>query len=231
MRYSLLTAAVVAALSLGAASASAQLVYGFETGDPGGGRDGFLPNNGISSTLQSTVGVTQGLNSLQVITPGGFVGSYTTADLPAVLSSPGFSGVTADVTISPNDPAFTGTFSDLTMGYFVSNGGEGQFGDLYASPTSDWPNIDLAPGTYTGVSLPLVGSFTDPVTSVTYNSLGALVAAGTGWSVSGAEILVDGNGVQTFYLDNIQAVVPEPASLSVIGLTGAALLARRRRKI
>jgi len=129
------------------------------------------------------------------------------------------------VTISPNDPAYTGTYSDLGFSIYISNGGEGEYGDQFAPPTSAWQNVDLAPGTYPGITIALSGN--DPDTGLP-STLPALFAKG--WYVSGFQILMDGNAAQNIYVDNIQAVVPEPASLSLIGL-GSGLLLKRRRKI
>ena len=120
MRKSLLAVAIAAAMSLCVASAHAQLLYSFETGDAGGGRDGFLPDNGVTSTTQAIFGTTVGSNSLEVVTPGGYTGTYTTANLPAALSDPGLVGFTADVSISPNAP-YGGNYSDITVTMYAYN--------------------------------------------------------------------------------------------------------------
>jgi hypothetical protein len=211
-------------MSLGAISAQAGvLMYSFETGDSPNGKDGFV-NNGTTSVTQTTTGATVGSDALQIVTPGGYVGTYTQGDLPAPLANPNLSAVTLDLTVSPNDPAFTGTYSDMGISLFVSNPGEGEYGDQYAVPNTDWVNIDLAPGTY-NLSIPITGNDPDSGNPITFGNL-----LGEGWYVSGFQLILDGNGAQTVYVDNVQAVVPEPASLSLIGLTGSLLLSRRRRK-
>ena len=225
MRHSLVLAAVVAAMSVGVGSARAgTLMYSFESGDAPNSKDGFV-NNGIAPT-QTTTGATVGTGALQMVTPGGYQGTYTTSPLPAPLANPGLSAVTLDLTISPNDPAFTGGYSDLGIGLYVSNPGEGEYGMQYVSPTSDWVNIDLAPGTYRGLSIPITGNDPDTFSPISFGGL-----LGEGWYVSGFQLLIDGNGAQTVYVDNILAVVPEPASLGIGAIGGLMMLARRRRKI
>jgi hypothetical protein len=228
MRKSFLFAAVAAAMSLGVASGHAQvLMYSFEAGDSPNQKDGFLPNGPGFTLSSSTIGATNGSSSLKMVSANtGFeIGALTTADVPAVLTNPALAAVTLDLTISPNDPAFTGGFADLGFVLFVSNAGEGEFGDQYGPPTSDYVNINLAPGTYTGLSIPLVGNDPDTGNPISFGGL-----LGEGWAVSGFEITDSENGVQTFYVDNIEGVVPEPASIGIGAVSGLMLLARRRRK-
>jgi hypothetical protein len=224
MRYSMLCGAAFAALTLSAVSAHGQLLYSFETGDSPNSKDGFVPNGLLPS--QTTTGATVGTGALKLTTPsGGYNGSYTQGDLPAALSNPSLAGFTFDLTISANDPAFTGTYSDVGLGLFIANAGEGEGGDQFLAPTSDWVNIDLAPGTYTGLYVPLVGTDPDTGLPISYANLLA-----EGWAPSGFNIVDSNSGAaETFYVDNIQAVVPEPASLAVIGIVGGLALGRRRR--
>ncbi len=230
MRKSLLAVAIAAAMCLGAASAHAQLLYSFETGDAGGGRDGFLPNNGVTSTAQAVYGTTVGSNSLEVVTPGGYTGTYTTANLPAALGDPGLVGFTADVSISPNAP-YGGNYSDITVTMYAYNNSEST-GASFTPVNTEWSNVDFAPGTYLDVSIPFIdyGSYTDPNTSITYPSYGALINSGTGWAVSGLQFTFDSDASATVFLDNVNAVVPEPASIGIGAVSGLLLLARRRRK-
>lgn len=224
MRKSLLAVAGAAAMSLGVASARAQLLYSFEPGDSPNSKDGFGPNGLIPSS--STTGVTNGVGSLKLTTAaGGYTASYTQTDLPALLSNPGLTGFTADVTISANDPAYTGTYSLLGFGFYIENAGESEYGDQYISPESDWANIDLSPGTYS-IYIPLNGNDPDTGLPTDYPDLLA-----DGWSVSGFNIADQNSGAaETFYLDNIQGVVPEPASIGIGVASGLLMLARRRRK-
>jgi hypothetical protein len=224
MRKSILSAAAIAVISLGVASAHAQLLYSFEPTDSPNSEDGFVNNGLIRSS--SVIGATNGVGSLKLTTPsGGYNGSYTQTDLPAALSNPNLAAFTADVTISATDPAFTGTYSDLGMGLYIFNAGEGEYGDQFLAPTSDWANIDLAPGTTT-ISVPLVGTDPDTGLPISYSALLA-----EGWAVGGFNIVDSNSGAaETFYVDNINAVVPEPASLGLGAVAGIMMLARRRRK-
>jgi hypothetical protein len=221
MKYSILTVAAMAALSLGAASASAQLLYSFETGDSPNGKDGFIPNGAVPS--QDTVGATVGSNSLKVVTSGGYTGTYTQADLPALLSDPNLSAVSMDITI-PTTPVYAGNYDDLGVVLFISNGGEAEYGDQYASPTSAWANIDLTPGSTTTITVPIEGNNPDTASPVSFATLES-----DGWAVTGFQLTMDGDQAQTFYVDNIQAIVPEPASISLLGAVGAMAFGRRRR--
>jgi hypothetical protein len=218
---------MAAALLLGASAVHANVpMYSFETGDTGGAKDGFAPNGPGFTLTQDTIGTTQGSNSLKLVTNGGgFIGALTQTNLPAVLSNPQLSAFTFDFTIPQANPAYTGTFADMGVTLFVSNAGEGEFGMQYGPPTSSYANIDLPNGTSTTLTVPLTGN--DPDSGLP-ESFATLLSKG--WAVSGFEITDSENGVQTFYLDNIQGVVPEPASLSALGVIGAMTLVRRRRR-
>lgn len=229
MHKSLMLAVASAAISLGVSAAHAQLLYSFEPGDSPNGKDGFSPNGLIPS--ETTTGATVGSDALSLSTvAGGYTGSYTQTDLPALLSDPSLAGFTFDLTISPDDPSFAsggGTYSILGMGFFIENAGESEYGDQYISPEGDWVNIDLAPGTYTSLYVPLNGNNPDTGLPTDYPTL-----LSDGWSVTGFNIADQNNGApEKFYIDNIQAVVPEPASLGALASTGCLMLIRRRRKI
>ena len=162
MHKSLFLAVASAAISLGVSAAHAQLLYSFEPGDSPNGKDGFVPNGLVPTEpppAPPSVPMHLGLST----TAGGYTASYTQVP-PAALSNPSLAGFTFDLTISANDPSFAsggGTYSILGMGFYIENAGESEYGDQYISPESDWVNIDLAPGTYTSLYVPLTGNDPD----------------------------------------------------------------------
>jgi hypothetical protein len=229
MHKSLLLAAIGAAISFGATAARAQLLYSFEPGDSPNGKDGFVDNGLFPS--ETTTGATVGSDALSLTEPdtlGGptYNASYTTGDLPAALDNPNLVGFTADITISANAP-YGGTYSDMGMGYYIGNTVENEFnGNQYIAPTSEWANIALAPGTYTSVYFPLNGTDPDNGNPESWSQM-----VSQGWVATGFNIAISNNAAQTVYVDNIQAVVPEPASLGALACTGGLMLVRRRRRI
>jgi hypothetical protein len=226
MKYSILSLAATAVLALGAASASAQLLYSFETGDSPNGKDGFVPNG--ATVFQDTIGATQGSNSLKVVTSGGYTGTYTQSDLPAPLANPALTGFTMDITI-PASPAYAGNYDDLGVILYVSDATTSDYGEQYGPATSLWANIDLAPGSTTTISVPLVGNPALNNATFTGNDLSFSQLLASGYYVSGFQLTMDGDQPQTFYVDNIQGIVPEPASITLIGAVGAMALGRRRK--
>jgi hypothetical protein len=114
MRHSLILAAVAAAMSVGAASASATLLYSFETGDADGPTDGFTNNGGGITVSQSTIGATVGANSMENLTVAGatFTGALTQTDIPAALSDPSTTSISLDLTVAPGGQ-FAGAFADI----------------------------------------------------------------------------------------------------------------------
>ena len=227
MHKSLLTAAIGAALCIGATAARAQLLYSFEPTDSPNSKDGFVDNGLFPSS--SVIGATQGVGSLELsetAAGGGYNGSYTQSDLPATLDDPNLVGFTADITISPTAP-YSGAYSNMGMGFFIGNSTEMEYGLQYIAPTSEWPNSDFSPGTEYSVFFPLDNGI-DPDTG-TPEPWSTLVD--NGWVATGFNIVVANNGPQQIYVDNIQAVVPEPASLGALACTGGLMLVRRRRKI
>jgi hypothetical protein len=225
MRRTVSLAAIATAMFLGVSAAHAQvLMYSFETGDSPNSRDGFVPN-GITP-VQTTTGATVGTGALECISPGGYQGTYTETVVPPLSTNdPALAGYLIDVTITPSNPAPVGTYADLGLGLFISNPGEAEYGDQYIAPTSDWINIDLAPGTYTNLFVPAAGDNPDTGLPDTFSDL-----VSDGWVVTGFNLVDDSGAAQTFYVDNIRAVVPEPASIGIGAVGGLMLLARRRRK-
>jgi hypothetical protein len=224
MRNFLVSAAAVAALFVGAGAAGAQqLLYSFESGDSPNSKDGFVPNGLFPSS--STIGATNGSGSLELndTTGGSYVGAYTQNPIPAVLDTPDVTGFTADVTFTSPLP---GTSNDIGLGFFIFNAGESEYGDQFIAPTSAWAVLPTAtPGTYS-IFVPLLGTNPDTTLPDTWPDM-----LSKGWAVGGFNVVSSNNAGApfAFYIDNIQAVVPEPASLSLGAVSGLMLLARRRR--
>jgi hypothetical protein len=218
MKCSMLCGAALAVLAFGTVSANAGLLYSFEATDATGPTDGFT-SNGIAP-VPSAIGATDGVGSLHLIAPSGFNGAITTTDLPADLANPALSAITMDTTLTAQSG---GTFSSIGFDFFISNNGLNIFGQQWGPATSAWPTSYFA-GQLLGLSIPVVGNGTNALNSTSFSDL---VAAG--WYVSGFQILVSNNGTTSEFVDNIQGVVPEPASLGIIGVAGALALGRRRR--
>jgi hypothetical protein len=230
MRHSLVLAAVVAAMSVGAASASAgTLLYSFEATDAAGPTDGFTNNGGGIVVSPSTIGATVGLGSMENATVSGatFTGALTGTDVPAALSSPSTSAISLDLTIAPGGQ-FAGAFADIGITIFGELPGP-TFGNQYQVDASSEQNVALAPGTYS-LTIPLIG--TDPNSFALHQPYSEVL--GDGFIPTGFEFFYSksGDAPLNVYIDNVQAVaVPEPASLGVGAIGGLMMLSRRRRKI
>ncbi len=239
MRHSLLSAAVVAALSIGAASASASsLLYSFETGDAAGPLDGFGPNGGGVTVTQDTIGTTDGSNSMKVSVVGGatFVGALT-GNIPAALNNPpGVTGIDFDMTVGPNDP-FAGAFAVVGITIFgASQPGAGQQFGLQAQ-FSDIVHIDgLAPGTYPEhLDLTSATNPFDFATGQTFDQIFGQVGDGPNVLIpTGFEFFINksNDAPVDVYFDNVRADgVPEPTTLGLAAVGGLMALSRRRRTI
>jgi hypothetical protein len=236
MRHSLLSAAVVAAMSIGAASASAStLLYSFETGDAAGPLDGFGPNGGGVTVTQDTIGTTDGSNSMKVSVVQGatFVGALT-GNVPAALNNPpGVTGIDFDLTVGPNDP-FTGAFSVLGITIFgASQPGPGQQFGLQAQFSPLVHMEGLAPGTY-AEHIDLIGA-TNQVTFDTNQTFDQIFGSGANQQIpTGFEFFINksADAPVDAYIDNVRVDgVPEPTTLGLAAVGGLMALSRRRRKI
>lgn len=232
MRHSLVLAAVVAAMSVGAASANAgTLLYSFETvanGDPNGPLDGFSNNGGGITVTQDTIGATVGSNSMENSSVSGatFTGALT-SDVPAALDNPATDAISFDLTVAPGQQ-FAGAFADIGITIYGILPGP-SYGNPFNVDTSSYQNVDLAPGTYS-MTIPLIG--TDPNSFALHQPYSEVL--GDSFVPSGFEFFYSksNDAPLNVYIDNVQAVaVPEPASLGVGAIGGLMMLARRRRKI
>ncbi|HEY1922847.1 MAG TPA: dockerin type I repeat-containing protein [Tepidisphaeraceae bacterium] len=164
MKRSLIcSAAALAALALAATRASAQLIYSFETLydatdtiNPAGTRpDDFHTNGGGITVTQSTIGVTDGSNSMEFTQVGGatFSGAQTEV-VPDIINDPSTVALSFDITI-PATGNFTGTFARIGVSEFGNNSSQNINGAQVQTTGSSECNIDLLPGTYQ-LTVPLI---------------------------------------------------------------------------
>jgi hypothetical protein len=232
MKYGVICAATVMALSLAAISARADvLMYSFEPGDSPNSLDGFANLSGNSLSNESTYGVTGGIGSTQAMqiqcTTAGFAGSATTS-INAIMSSPTVSAISMDATV-PLGTSYTGGYLLLGITVYDNSATSPYDGDSFQVSGSDEQSIyPLPSGAGTGVPqhivIPLTGS--DPI-SGNPSTYAQLIAGG--WVTTGFEIFEDKNAQVTFAVDSVSAVVPEPASLLGMGAISGLLMLRRRR--
>jgi hypothetical protein len=228
MKCSILAGAALAALAFSTVSANAAgLLYSFETGDSPTALDGFANNGGGISVTQSTIGATVGSNSMRNSSVAGatFTGALTSF-IPANFG-PNTTDITLDLTINPGE-TFTGAFADIGITFFgaIGSGASETFGNPFNVDVSSYRNIALAPGTYS-LDIPLVG--TSPVDFSPSDPLSTVI--GQGFIPTGFEFFYSksGDSAATVYIDNVQATVPEPASIFGCALLGGLALKRRRR--
>jgi hypothetical protein len=227
MRYFRLGAAVIAAMFIGAASAHAQiLLYSFEAGDSPNSLDGFSNLAGDSLSNSTTVGVTNGLQSLFVTNPSpSFAGIATNSNV-GLIQSDTVTSISMDATI-PSGESYTGGYYLLGITLYDEVAGNPYTGDSWQVAGSDEQSIYQATGNGVPqhITIPLTGSDPNTFAATTYGQL-----VDNGWVTTGFEIFQDHNAPLNFAIDNVTAnEVPEPATLGIGAVSGLLLLARRRR--
>jgi hypothetical protein len=219
MRLSLFCAAAV--VLVGAATADAQLLFGFEDGEPGHPYTGN-PAPYVTSITTTAPPVTQGTQALSVtINAGQFFGgpgsaAFTDALRAAIIN--GAPAVQIDMTVPdprPGTPDFN--FGNIDLQFFqpgIRPGGdadETRFSPTFA--TSDGQTITL-----------LI-----PLTNTQFGTPHLTINPALPWSyqIDLSFGRATGNdGPLTFGFDNLRAV-PEPGALALIGMLGLGLLRRR----
>lgn len=199
-------------------AAQAQLLYSFESG-----LDGFFGTGGSSVAASTTTGVTVGTTALQytLIEPATFEGARTETVLPPALANPpGVNEILFDLTLPE---AFTNGFATLGVTFFgysptLMAGSQLQMADFIALEA-------LAPGLHTDMSI---------ATDVSFGggpSFNDFFGGVTDYVPTGFQFFINKSGTApiTIYIDNVRAVVPEPATLGLLAIGMVGGLASRRR--
>ena len=220
MRLSLFCAAAV--VLVGAASADAQLLFGYEAGEPGHPYAGN-PAPYVTSIVTTAPPVTQGTQALSTtINAGQFFGgpgsaAFTDALRAAIIN--GAPAVQIDMTVPdprPGTPDFN--FGNIDLQFFqpgIRPGGD-------ADETRFSPTFALSEGQTITLEIPL--------TMTQFGTSHITINPSLPWSyqIDLSFGRATGNtGPLTFGFDNLRAV-PEPGALALAGIAGLGLLRRRR---
>ncbi len=227
MKFRLWCVAAAAVMLMSSVAAAQVLLYDMEGAPP---PSGFGPNGFPPPTItQDTIGATGGsTNSMKYFAPNDatFTGALTTV-VPAALSSPaGVQSILLDLTIGQGE-AYTGAFSDIGITIF---GYKGMSFGIPVQFAATQPIGGRTAGTYSDLSFSLGQSVQPgPTFGKSFNQifLGGILDGVTGFQVYQAK---SADAPSTIYIDNIRAVVPEPATGALLGLGAIALglVARRR---
>jgi hypothetical protein len=232
MRNALLCVAMAAATVVCGRVVQAQttLAYSFESIVPPNGPDGYF---GLGATVsqEPTIGVTEGDNSLKyAVGVGGFVGARTESVIPAALNDPpGVAFVLFDLTLTQ---AYTDTFAELGVTVFGHQlnatpqvfGQQVQFADQYGM-------AGLAAGTYLDQRIDLDISVGPYRPGASFNDI--FGPGATDLTVASAFQFFINKNVLTpidVYIDNVRLAVPEPTTLTLLGLGAMAVCVIVRRR-
>jgi hypothetical protein len=191
---------VVAMLCLSVPSLAGVVIGDFE-----GSLDGWVMESGAVGTV-STEFPTSGSNSLQVVFPNNWISvmkksitSYATADLETI---------SFDVTTRNDNSQIPAWWLHTNIIINSDVTGWKDSGNLYSS-------VPWSPRT-------------DTITWTVPQAIRDLLAGGAGW----CDVLIvtnTGSTGGTMWIDNVQlGIVPEPATMSLLGLGALALLKRRK---